>query len=581
MNRHAYWRDWPLAAGLALCLLLSLAVERHGALRRLRDTLQCPAVPTALLRYGTMGRIVRDARLFQPVRNKGEYPPSAYGGFGVSENIFQKKRSVGQWLYTPYPAWPAMLLEDSMPSLTPPPLANAGRPGWPLLSLRVRDGDLWERPWGILRNPRGHGREWERPAVLTLRDGTGRIREHTRVGVRLHGGTSRFSGERNFRVYFRDEYGDSAFDHGGLLGPSPPSIDEAIVHADWPGHVPFVACLAYDVARQIGCLVPHAAPILFELNGQPQGVRFLCERVNRQLWVRRTGHKDFVMHIFKAAREPESLHLYGGLHMALLHRDHPLTPEAIRAQVDLDNLSRFALAAAFCGFTDTFQGAAVLDRQEASPRWRWINWDMDHSFWDPYGVAPTNQPWLKPSWELLVVRPGDRRHEYWLMGGDARSVIFTRLIDEDPAYRAEFATLVTDTLNHRITPEWLQARVTYYEQLAQSGGMDAEKTIAAYRAFFRARPRVLIEGMTQFLRLGSFHTCRVEAPDGFRYSVDGHAKTGPYEGWYPAGATVRIAPADVASAWRINGRNVAAPELVWKMDEDVVVTPEPNAKGEL
>ena len=49
-------------------------------------------------------------------------------------------------------------------------------------------------------------------------------------------------------------------------------------------------------------------------------------------------------------------------------------------RVDVDNLSKWYLSQLFCGSAHIYQGLAFLDISKPDGKWKWINWDMDHSF---------------------------------------------------------------------------------------------------------------------------------------------------------------------------------------------------------
>lgn len=62
--------------------------------------------------------------------------------------------------------------------------------------------------WKYEGNYTQSGREWEREAVIDYFDSEGETLEFSApVGVRLHGGASRMYGQKSFKFYFRDEYG--------------------------------------------------------------------------------------------------------------------------------------------------------------------------------------------------------------------------------------------------------------------------------------------------------------------------------------------------------------------------------------
>ena len=67
---------------------------------------------------------------------------------------------------------------------------------------------LWHQYWNYVGNYTQSGREWERQAVVDYFDADSEKLEFSApLGVRLHGGASRMYGQKSFKFYFREEYG--------------------------------------------------------------------------------------------------------------------------------------------------------------------------------------------------------------------------------------------------------------------------------------------------------------------------------------------------------------------------------------
>lgn len=71
--------------------------------------------------------------------------------------------------------------------------------------------DAWQlegQYWKYEGNYTQSGREWEREAAIDYFDSEGETLEFSApVGVRMHGGASRMYGQKSFKFYFREEYG--------------------------------------------------------------------------------------------------------------------------------------------------------------------------------------------------------------------------------------------------------------------------------------------------------------------------------------------------------------------------------------
>lgn len=550
------WADkWLVAAGLAGLLAAGWGLERVAAFQTAKAALRDPTVPTALLNRGSLGRLLRHLRLVRPVPNDGgRYVKSAYSKMALDAALFQKKRVVGAWLYEPNPAW----VEDWIRSdLTPTEIdPDWLRPGWPLVVLDVDGEDLT----GLLNQPKGRGKEWERPAALALyRDGRPVFADG--VGVRLHGGRSRLPGHaHSYRIYLRDEYGPSDFSPAWIGGASGRRLSRFVIRADWPDRYPFAGLLAYDVAERLGCTVPRTQPAALVLNGQFQtNVYHLSEHVGRAAWADRLGHKDFWMFIYKGQSEEAAEKAYGELTRRIVWE--PLDPEGLEQEVDLDNLCAYVLAVAYAGVTDGFQGAAIKNLRNDPPRWAWINWDLDHAFWDVYGASAPRPAWTQESWELVCKRKCDRNYAYWRRYGDVRALLFSRLMNEVPAFRERFLRFATDRLNHRLTDDFMFARIDHYAELARAFGRADLRFIEEYREFARHRPAVVREGLQRLFEAGELRRVDVRVPADARVRIDGFDHVGPYSGIYFDGQKVAIEWAGRVEGfrgWSLDGAPVAA-----------------------
>ena len=79
------------------------------------------------------------------------------------------------------------------------------------LSIVVDDASLNDPVTGLLQNPEGRGRAWERPAYVSYADAGRRLVWATRAGLRRHGGASRTSQRKpSWRLNFRSAYGSDA-----------------------------------------------------------------------------------------------------------------------------------------------------------------------------------------------------------------------------------------------------------------------------------------------------------------------------------------------------------------------------------
>lgn len=97
----------------------------------------------------------------------------------------------------------------------------------PVISLAVDPISLYDEEIGIMLNPEGRGREWERPAHFEyfLPDGAREL--SLNVGIRIQGGYSRRFDIKSFRLYARSEYDtQKSFKYDFFSGDMIPAVEK-------------------------------------------------------------------------------------------------------------------------------------------------------------------------------------------------------------------------------------------------------------------------------------------------------------------------------------------------------------------
>ena len=573
----AYLHSSLIVAGLAGFMALGFLLENDRSLDGARAALRTVTVPSRLLSRGKLGVLARKMHLFDIVPSDlSSLELSSIPDLPLEAGPFQKKRKPSAFLLQARAA-PGADLNELRPFLHDNGLPPEDfRPGRAVVVLRVPDADLHNPKTGILSNWKQKGTEWEREARVTFYDETGRKRLDTGVGLRLHGGKSRMPGNlHSYRLHFKKAYGTDRFPEGLLFSHEAEPVRQIVLWNDWPVSLPFNTALAFDVARQIGCLTPELHPALLIFNGKREGLYYLLQRPRRREWVSRFGHTNFVMHAQKRTLDPQGLALHEELVCWARNVDKTMTLKDAERYVDTDYLSRWIFNMIYCGATDAYQGPGIMDLSEARPRWRWLVWDIDHAFARIYPRHSLTHIWEKDNWNLALRLPGGAGYNFvTLSRWDARGVIFSRLMNESPEYRENFIKLAMDLLNHRITEAFAAERVAHYRKMAEVYEFTDTAFLDDYQRFFKFRHFHLREMLRRHLGLGPTLRCRVSAPPGARLLVDGYPAPQQYQGWYLPGRQITVAAPDAKNqAWQVNnGKPNAGPlsltvteplEIIW------------------
>jgi len=512
-----------IAVALAAFLLGGAVLERLDYFQGARDTLQGQAGPAGMPNDGNVGGVVAMAL-------------ERYG----AGSIFGR-------------------LPEALPSsLMVPPERRRGR--FPVLSIAADDDYLNDPETGLMRNMERTGPDWERLATVSLWEG-GELVVGSRVGLRIHGDSTRFRGDPSFRLLFRPMYGANNRAGGRLLGPDAAPAAAVVVHVvRWRGTYPNI--FVFELARRLGLPTVNFRPARVFLNGQPRGIYVLTERVMPDGWGRtHFGNDDFYMYVYKGETQPASQAAHAEL-AQWARANAPLTMAQASERIDVANLTRHLITVMFAFTTDWAQGAALLDADDPDARWFWLHWDMDQSF-DLRGTIEV-EPWQQPFLQLVTLAGTRDELEAWGIvtddrhfarhRDDLRRVLFLQLL-RDPDYERYFVRTVTDVLNHELTGAYLQNLLRRYRALEQAPGVYTRVDLGD---FFRHRPDFVRADVARAFELGDPVPLRVQAAAPLQLSIDGYAETVPWEGAYFRGQTVTVeargdAPVD---HWLIDGRRV-------------------------
>jgi formylglycine-generating enzyme required for sulfatase activity len=444
---------------------------------------------------------------------------------------------------------------DALPSVQAVPPADVAS-GVPVLSLVLGADDLAD----LVANKMEHGPEWERPVSVSYFEG-GRLLFGGGAGVRIHGGTSRYRSDRlGYRLYFRRRYGPREFTPGVLFSERAQPVRRLVVHDDLrtPRHWgsddregqawSFVNPLAYDIAREMGAVAPETRPARLYVNGEFKGVYVLTERFDERYFAAHWGHDGV------AADQEEFDALW-----ARVRSLRPITMAAARREVDVNNLTRWFLAVAFCATHDAFQGPGQFrDQTRAQAAWFWVNWDMDGSF----------RSVEEDTYRALVETIAERRRGR--NPSEPRAVLLADLL-ADPAYGEVFKRVFQHVMNHRVTAAFLDERFRYYADAASRLGVPERAYLERLRDFLDRRPAIFRDATERWLNTPPSQPVSVRAPARIRVLVDAEPVADGYSGLYFPDLDVEIeVPAEAGdgfAGWMVNGEAAGG-------DRRIVVRPD-------
>jgi hypothetical protein len=567
--------------GLILILLCIFYIERDPRFFSSKQIVHNQSVPPEFLVFGTLGKVMKQLNVVYAVpRDFSLFPSSQSSRSATRLTLKQQSPLLEKYQFRANPGRVQSLPSSLVIS------ESDFKDGWPSLSIVMDEENLYDPEKGILTHKLKRGQDWERLGYVSYYE-DGNLVFGSGVGVRLHGGNTARRWELRrpgFRLYLRNVYGLNQIEPGILYSIESKPIKHLVIVEDTPKYAPFINCVAYEISRHIGAIVPDSKPILFFLNGEFVGTYAVVEHVHRRQWEYHIGHSNFAFFNPQGKSDKRSEDLYSNFKRWARDLNREMTFKEAGKRVDLDNLSRQIISIVFLGTTDWRQGAAVLDLSESDAKWFWINWDMNHSILDcrkEWGWLEgiTRESWEQEGFELILagkkwyVRNARvRSMRIW----DVRSILFARLIKESPEYCKYFVRLIMDILNHRLTADFFQPLVERYKRLAISYGFERE-TYTRIEKFVQNRPIFLRKQIQQYFDEGECFLCEMDGPHGIQYEIDGYAEKAGYRGWYFKGKkmTVKILvhPRGFFSHWEVNGKKIVDTDLVLRINTKTKIKP--------
>ncbi len=148
----------------------------------------------------------------------------------------------------------------------------------------------------------------------------------------------------------------------------------------------------------------------------------------------------------------------------------------------------------------------------------------------------------------------------------------TALLTGCPEYRAYFARVWVDIMNHRLTPPFLRERYEHYAELAVELGVPDREYLEPLGEFLEARPAIVRAHAERWLQTGPSVRVRFVGRGG-AIEIDGHEIRPGWEGYYFPGMEISLRVPDddraAFAAWRVNGRERREADLTLTAREDV------------
>ncbi len=344
-------------------------------------------------------------------------------------------------------------------------------PQLPILSLVTAPANLWDPAIGIYANYLREGRDWERPAHLALIE-DGATKFSSPIGVRIHGGSSREADKKNFRVYFRGDYGQSTLHYRLFPQKKIDRFETLVLYApsgDQPtGSSKFTLiddALSHSLWLEIDGLISAFRPVALYLNGEYWGIYWLREHINEDYVVSNFGVTDMDLHRVtgETGDSPEPEVRAGDTvfwHETFsFFEKNRLTSSgnyelAKSKYVHLENFLDYNIINIFGGNWDWPHNNVdrFHDRLGADSRWRWIMWDVGAA-WNHIPPDHPTLAWATRDRVRTDIKEFDSEGRLW-------STLMLRKLLENEAFHNLFLNRFADLMNTTLSGENIQEHIT-------------------------------------------------------------------------------------------------------------------------
>lgn len=320
--------------------------------------------------------------------------------------------------------------------------------------------------WDLIANYSKRGREWERPASLTLFENGEKILEQN-VGIRIKGNYSRCLPQKSFNVYARQDYGTPEFDFDFFSGSATKAKNgkaikkyEGIVLRNG-GNDNTAAFFRDSINQKLitdrAFAYQASSECILFIDGEFWGIYQILEKIDKSYLSSHFGVKKSDIAMIKNGELEEG-------------SDADLKDWSDLLKGVIDGKTSYE---EFCGKVDI---QAYIDYMAAQIYWANADWPQrNYVMWRSDAIDETN-PYADGKWRPVLF---DTESGQGLYGSNDKSVYadcyrrlrensddfsraFTKLLNND-TFRMDFARTMMDLSNYNFVPEKTKTVINSYK----------------------------------------------------------------------------------------------------------------------
>ena len=254
--------------------------------------------------------------------------------------------------------------------------------------IMVKGPNAWsEYPYGKINHGANFWMDWEREANVELFTSDGELGFAQPCGIKLHGQYSRAASVKAFKVFARNEYGDSRFEYPIFTERDYDSYQSFLLRASGQDydHTFMRDSVLSALAKDTPVMYQETELAVCYLNGEYYSLFNLRERVSRfsicqfEGW---DGMEDSIDLVKANDIEKEGSDASMWELLEWIRHNDTSTPEAydyIAERIDIENYIAYMALEIYSGNNDTLNVKRYRNA-ETDGKWRWVLFDLDWAF---------------------------------------------------------------------------------------------------------------------------------------------------------------------------------------------------------
>lgn len=370
----------------------------------------------------------------------------------------------------------------------------------PVVSVATDPANMFSNDRGIYvpgwyNNMFQSGSEWERPGHVEFFETDGSLAFAGTIGLRLHGNTTRSRPRKSLRIYARNPYGESTFQHRIFPQKEIDRFDTFLLRNggnDW-GNSLFRDALVTTLAEPTGLDIQSSRPAAVFISGEYWGIHNLRDRIDEGFFFHHygLGTTDFSQIEVVSTGDNSLIVEDNGSPMGVADFQDLLDRAAstgfvsatnydhLASRIDIDNYIDYNAFEIWSGNTDWPGNNYRLWRSvaaNASPgansrhdgRWRWILFDTDFGLGADFFYVPGHNANV-----ATMAQFNSLAHATAVNGGlFSNKEISTRLLRkalENSTFRTKFINRFADLLNTTLSVAHATAKLDHFVALYEPG----------------------------------------------------------------------------------------------------------------